>query len=142
PLTIRGPLERHFPAYTGQTYAEDAEKIDALCLFFEERLSVQLRESGISADKLEAVLGKAGLVQGNKLMSLFRRVEALGKLLDTEDGKNLLAGTKRAANILAAEEKKGTAIAASVDPAKFRDDAEKALFAALNQAESKAAQAI
>ena len=35
-----------------------------------------------------------------------RRVEALGKFLDTDDGKNLLAGTKRAANILAIEEKK------------------------------------
>ena len=76
------------------------------------------------------------------LLQIVRRVEALGKLLDTEDGKNLLAGTKRAANILAAEEKKGTAIAVSVDPAKFREEAETALFAALNQAESKAAQAI
>ncbi|MEZ5804076.1 MAG: glycine--tRNA ligase subunit beta [Rhizobiaceae bacterium] len=76
------------------------------------------------------------------LLQIVRRVEALGKLLDTEDGKNLLAGTKRAANILAAEEKKGTAIAESVDPAKFREEAETALFAALNQAESKAAQAI
>ncbi len=35
-----------------------------------------------------------------------RRVEALGKFLDTDDGKNLLAGTKRAANILRIEEKK------------------------------------
>ena len=52
---------------------------------------------------------------------IVRRVEALGSFLDTEDGKNLLAGTKRAANILAAEEKKGTVIAASVDPALFRD---------------------
>jgi glycyl-tRNA synthetase beta chain len=73
---------------------------------------------------------------------IVRRVEALAKLLDTEDGKNLLAGTKRAANILAAEEKKGTMIAAAVEPAKFREAAETALFAALNQAESKAAQAI
>ena len=52
---------------------------------------------------------------------IVRRVEALGTFLDTEDGKNLLAGTKRAANILAAEEKKGTAIAATVEPALFRE---------------------
>ena len=52
---------------------------------------------------------------------IVRRVEALGSFLDTEDGKNLLAGTKRAANILATEEKKGTAIAEAVDPALFRD---------------------
>ena len=53
-----------------------------------------------------------------------------------------MAGTKRAANILAAEEKKGTAVAEAVDPALFREDAEKNLFAAVNQAESSAAQAI
>ena len=71
-----------------------------------------------------------------------RRVEALGKFLDTDDGKNLLAGTKRAANILAAEEKKGTAVADAVDPALFREKSEAALFDAVNQAESKAGQAI
>ena len=58
-------------------------------------------------------------------LTIVRRVEALGSFLDTEDGKNLLAGTKRAANILAAEEKKGTAIAGAVDPALFRTDEEK-----------------
>ncbi len=86
--------------------------------------------------------GEIGQSSNDDLLQIVRRVEALGKLLDAEDGKNLLAGTKRAANILAAEEKKGTAIAASVDPAKFREEVEAALFAALNQAESKAAQAI
>ena len=40
------------------------------------------------------------------LLMVVRRVEALGKFLDTDDGKNLLAGTKRATNILAIEEKK------------------------------------
>ena len=71
-----------------------------------------------------------------------RRVEALGKFLDSDDGKNLLAGTKRAANILAAEEKKGTVVAEAVDAGLFREDAEKKLFAAVNQAESQAGQAI
>ena len=75
-------------------------------------------------------------------MSIVRRVEALGSFLDTEDGKNLLAGTKRAANILAAEEKKGTAIAPSVDASLFRTDEEKNLAAAVNQAERQAGQAI
>ena len=68
---------------------------------------------------------------------IVRRVEALGSFLDTEDGRNLLAGTKRAANILAAEEKKGTTIAASVDPALFRTPDEEALLAAVNQAEKR-----
>jgi glycyl-tRNA synthetase beta chain len=69
-------------------------------------------------------------------------VEALSTFLDTEDGKNLLAGTKRAANILVAEEKKGTRIAAAVDPALFAEASEKALFAAVNQAEKEAGEAI
>ncbi len=71
-----------------------------------------------------------------------RRIEALGTFLDTEDGRNLLAGTKRAANILAAEEKKGTAVAEAVDPVLFREEAERNLFAAVNQAEKNAGQAI
>ena len=76
------------------------------------------------------------------LLTIVRRVEALGSFLDTEDGKNLLAGTKRAANILAAEEKKGTAVAANVDPALLREEAEKNLFAAVNRAETEAGEAI
>ncbi|MFI0845611.1 glycine--tRNA ligase subunit beta [Mesorhizobium sp. IMUNJ 23232] len=80
--------------------------------------------------------------QSDDLLTIVRRVEALGTFLDTEDGKNLLAGTKRAANILAAEEKKGTAIAATVEPALFREDAEKTLFSAMNQAEKEAGEAI
>jgi glycyl-tRNA synthetase beta chain len=53
-----------------------------------------------------------------------------------------LAGTKRAANILAAEEKKGTTVAASVDPSLFREEAEKTLSAAVNRAETEAGTAI
>jgi glycyl-tRNA synthetase beta chain len=76
------------------------------------------------------------------LLMIVRRVEALSSFLDTEDGKNLLAGTKRAVNILSIESKKGTVIADAVDPALFREEAEKSLFAAVNQAERQAAQAI
>jgi glycyl-tRNA synthetase beta chain len=76
------------------------------------------------------------------LLLIVRRVEALSSFLDTEDGKNLLAGAKRAANILAAEEKKGTRVAAAVDPALFAEPVEKALFAAVNQAEKEAGEAI
>ncbi|MER8697897.1 glycine--tRNA ligase subunit beta [Mesorhizobium sp. M1273] len=80
--------------------------------------------------------------QNDDLLQIVRRVEALGSFLDSEDGRNLLAGTKRAANIVAAEEKKATAIASSVSPALFREDAEKALYAAVNQAERQAGEAI
>ncbi|WP_457935661.1 DALR anticodon-binding domain-containing protein [Mesorhizobium sp. 10J20-29] len=54
----------------------------------------------------------------------------------------MLAGTKRAANILAAEEKKKTVIAEAVDPSLLREEPEKKLFAAVNQAEKEAGQAI
>ncbi|PAQ11863.1 glycine--tRNA ligase subunit beta [Mesorhizobium temperatum] len=86
--------------------------------------------------------GEFGQSSNDDLLQIVRRVQALGTFLDTEDGKNLLAGTKRAANILAAEEKKKTTIAERVEPALFREEAEKALFAAVNQAEREAGQAI
>ena len=64
---------------------------------------------------------------------IVRRVEALGRLLDTEDGKNLLAGYRRAANILRAEEKKdgAGAFAGAHDPALLVLPAEKDLADAL-----------
>ncbi len=83
-----------------------------------------------------------GYSSNDDLLTIVRRVEALGSFLETEDGKNLLAGAKRAANILAAEEKKGTAVAASIDHALLREDAEKALSTAVNQAERQAGEAI
>ena len=76
------------------------------------------------------------------LLAIVRKVEALGTFLETDNGRNLLAGTKRAANILAAEEKKGTRIADAVDAGLLRAHEEKALFVAVNQAERDAAQAI
>jgi glycyl-tRNA synthetase beta chain len=85
--------------------------------------------------------GEIGQSSNDDLLQIVRRVRALGSFLDTEDGKNLLAGTKRAANILAAEEKKKTTVAERVEPALFREEAEKALFAAVNQAEREAGQA-
>ncbi|MER8704287.1 glycine--tRNA ligase subunit beta [Mesorhizobium sp. M0323] len=86
--------------------------------------------------------GEIGQSSNDDLLQIVRRVEALGSFLDSEDGRNLLAGTKRAANIVAAEEKKNTTIADRVEPALFREDAEKALYAAVNQAEKQAGEAI
>jgi len=112
-----------------------------LLAFFHDRLKVYLRDQGARHDLIDAVLS-AGQSSNDDLLMIVRRVEALGSFLETEDGRNLLAGTKRAANILAAEEKKGTTIAASVDPALFRTPDEEALYAAVKQAETQAAQAI
>ncbi|RWC76498.1 MAG: glycine--tRNA ligase subunit beta [Mesorhizobium sp.] len=109
-----------------------------LLSFFHDRLKVYLRDQGARHDLIDAVITP----QSDDLLQIVRRVEALGSFLDTEDGRNLLAGTKRAANILAAEEKKKTAVAETVEPALFRQDAEKSLFAAVNQAEKQAGEAI
>ncbi|RAZ92753.1 glycine--tRNA ligase subunit beta [Mesorhizobium hawassense] len=111
----------------------------SLLAFFHDRLKVYLRDQGARHDLIDAVITP----QSDDLLQIVRRVEALGSLLDTDEGKNLLAGTKRAANILAAEEKKKkTLVAETVEPALFREDAEKKLYAAVNQAEKEAGQAI
>ena len=71
--------------------------------FFVERLKVYMRESGAKFDLIDAVI--SGKNQGNLLL-VVKRVEALDAFLATDDGTNLLAGFRRAANILKAEEKK------------------------------------
>ena len=77
------------------------------------------------------------------LLMVVRRVEALGKFLDTDDGKNLLAGTKRAANILRIEEKKdGKAYDGAPDAALYSLDEEKALAKAIDQVKSEAGSAV
>ena len=91
---------------------------------------------------ISATGGEIGSSSNDDLLAIVRRVEALGSFLATEEGKNLLAGTKRAANILAAEEKKKTVIADAVDPSLLREEPEKNLLAAVNQAEKEAGQAI
>src|SRR5690606_10981169 len=101
-------------------------------------LKVYLRDKGARHDLIDAVISP----EADDLLLVVSRVAALGIFLDTEDGRNLLAGTKRAANILAAEEKKGTAIAGTVDPALFRQDEERALLEAVTHAEHEAADAI
>ena len=74
-----------------------------LLAFFADRLKVQLREQGARHDLVDAVFALEGQ---DDLLLVVRRVEALGKFLDSEDGKNLLAGYKRATNIIRIEEKR------------------------------------
>jgi glycyl-tRNA synthetase beta chain len=77
------------------------------------------------------------------LLLIVRRVEALGKFLDTEDGKNLLAGTKRAANILRIEEKKDAReFVGKPDPSLYRQDEEWALSKAIDAAKAEASAAV
>src|ERR1700681_899617 len=108
-----------------------AKPIVELLSFFADRLKVQLREQGARHDLVDAVFALEGQ---DDLLMIVRRVEALGKFLDTDDGKNLLAGTKRAANILRIEEKKdGKTYDGAPDAAVYSLDEEKALAKAIDQ---------
>lgn len=74
-----------------------------LLAFFADRLKVMLRDQGKRHDLVDAVFA----LGDDDLARIVARVEALDGFLKTDDGKNLLAGYKRASNILKAEEKKG-----------------------------------
>lgn len=117
----------------------DKRAIDLLS-FFADRLKVQLRDQGARHDLVDAVFALGGQ---DDLLMVVRRVEALGKFLDTDDGKNLLAGTKRAANILRIEEKKdGKAYDAAPDAALYSLDEEKTLAKAIDQVTAEASAAV
>ncbi|MGO7587713.1 glycine--tRNA ligase subunit beta [Rhizobium leguminosarum] len=109
-----------------------------LLSFFHDRLKVYLRDQGARHDLIDAVLTS----DADDLLMVARRVEALTAFITSEDGKNLLAGTKRATQLLAAEEKKGTVIADSVSQALLKLDAEKELFAAISSASKDASNAV
>lgn len=109
-----------------------------LLSFLHDRFKVYLKDEGARHDAIDAVLSP----EADNLLLVARRLEALIVFINEEDGKNLLAGTKRAANILAAEEKKGTKVADHVDPALLREAEEKALFEAVTLASKDAEAAI
>jgi glycyl-tRNA synthetase beta chain len=111
-----------------------------LLSFFADRLKVQLRDQGARHDLVDAVFSLGGQ---DDLLMVVRRVEALGRFLDTDDGKNLLAGTKRASNILAIEEKKDKrAFDGAPDAGLYSLPEEKVLAGAIDQAGREAAAAV
>ena len=111
-----------------------------LLSFFADRLKVHLRESGARHDLVDAVFALPGQ---DDLLMIVRRVEALGKFLDSADGKNLLAGYKRATNILRDEEKKDNkSYSGAPDNARLEAPEEKALAAAIVKAEDEVAAAL
>ena len=119
--------------------SSEADRIAAdLLSFFHDRLKVYLRDQGARHDIIDAVLTP----EADDLLMVARRAEALTAFITSEDGKNLLAGTKRATQLLAAEEKKGTVVADGVSEALLTLDAEKALFAAIKTASDEAADAV
>ncbi len=114
--------------------AKDAD----LLSFFHDRLKVYLRDLGARYDLIDAVLTP----ESDDLLMIARRVEALTAFITGEDGRNLLAGAKRATQLLAAEEKKGTVVADGVSEELLKLDAEKALYAAIKTASADAAKAV
>ncbi len=111
-----------------------------LLSFFADRLKVQLREQGARHDLVDAVFA---LENQDDLLLVTRRVEALGKFLDTDDGKNLLSGVKRASNILRIEEKKdGKAYDGAPDAKLFSAAEEKALGLTIDAAREGASEAV
>ncbi|MBK5198736.1 MAG: glycine--tRNA ligase subunit beta [Methyloceanibacter sp.] len=113
-----------------------------LLAFIADRLKVQLREQGARFDLVDAVFALEGRDQDDVLL-IVHRVEALGRFLDTEDGANLLTGTKRAINILRIEEKKDSATYDQPpDPKLFKRLEEKALAKTVDEVEKDAATAV
>lgn len=88
---------------SGITISNDQSVVEGLLSFFHDRLKVHLKERGTSHDLIDAVISQGS---EDDLVRLIKRVEALQEFLSTEDGQNLLAGWRRAANILKIEEKK------------------------------------
>jgi glycyl-tRNA synthetase beta chain len=128
--TVRGTLRSAFDAWSA----------GGVSSFISDRLKVQLRDQGARHDLVDAVFSLGGQ---DDLLLVVRRVEALGKFLDSEDGKNLLAGTKRASNILSIEEKKDKRSFDGVpDAALYRLDEEKTLARAIDQVKSEASAAV
>ena len=112
---------------------------DRLLSFFADRLKVHLRDQGARHDLVDAVFA----LGGDDLLIIVRRVEALGRFLDTEDGEHLLIGATRAINILRIEEKKDSrTYDESPDPTLFKRPEEKALAKAVDAVEKGSAAAI
>ena len=108
---------------------------DTLCdlmSFFHDRLKVHLKDEGIRHDVIDACLANP---QNDDLRLIAERATALERVLNTEEGANLVQGFKRANNILKqAELKDGVEYSYGADFKYAETDEEKVLFTALDQA--------
>jgi glycyl-tRNA synthetase beta chain len=137
---IRIVLDNKLRLRLSPIFAAHRREAGDLLAFFADRLKVQLREQGARHDLVDAVFALEGQ---DDLLLVVRRVEALGKFLDAENGKNLLAGYKRATNIIRIEEKKdGREYTGAPDPQRYELPEEKALAQAIDTAKAEATRAI
>jgi glycyl-tRNA synthetase beta chain len=123
----------------GQSFGSDSVSNDLLS-FFADRLKVFLKDQGKRHDLIDAVFSLGGQ---DDLALIVKRVDALDAFLKTDDGANLLAGVKRAANILAIEEKKDKrSYAGTYDLALLTEKEEVALAAAIEEVKQDTVAAI
>jgi glycyl-tRNA synthetase beta chain len=116
-----------------------SQSIDLLA-FFADRLKVYLKDQGARHDLIDAVFSLGGQ---DDLLMIVRRVEALSKFLESDDGKNLLAGVKRASNILKIEEKKDNrSFSGLPNPQLLIQGEERDLHRAVSAAEANARKAV
>ncbi len=141
-------LQQHGNRFAGH---DPVMTMSDLLDFVADRLKVQLREEGARHDLVDAVFQQGirrevttpGMANVRDLFLIVRRVEALGKFLDTEDGKNLLAGYKRATNIIRIEEKRdGREYTGAPEPKLYQQAEEKALARAIDAARTEATRAV
>jgi len=139
-LNLRDVLGFAYSGFNDQGGFEQSQPtavIGQLLDFFADRLKVALKEKGVRHDLIAAVFA---LGDEDDLVRLVARVKALQDLVDSDAGANLLAAYRRASNIVRIEEKKdGATYDGAADPAKFAQDEEGKLFAALDK-ESQAAR--
>lgn len=120
--------------------AEAKALVDDLLSFFADRLKVHLKDEGARHDLIDAVFALGGQ---DDLLLVVKRVEALGSFVSSDDGANLLAGYKRAVNILRAEEKKdGAPVEGRPHADHFKEQAEIDLAAAIDTARAAAESAV
>ncbi len=140
---LRLPLGKYVSQHLANlpiTTKSPSELADDLLAFFADRLKVHLKEKGARHDLIDAVFSLPGQ---DDLALIVKRVEALGDFLKTEDGANLLAGVKRASNILSIEEKKDkTSYTGSYDLKLLTEKEELALAAAIESVKQDTAAAI
>ncbi|NQY15724.1 MAG: glycine--tRNA ligase subunit beta, partial [Henriciella sp.] len=135
---VRVPLSGTLDTAASSFEWRSAVRMD-LVSFFADRLKQYLRDQGQRHDLIDAVFA----LGEDDLVLIVKRVEALAAFLDSEDGANLLAGYKRAANILRAEEKKDkTTFTGDVNESLLDAAAEKALFKAVSTSAEAAKTAL
>ncbi|MHA1574165.1 MAG: glycine--tRNA ligase subunit beta [Alphaproteobacteria bacterium] len=136
---VRLPLLEECQAHVEGDAAKKNDVARSVLDFLANRLKLHLRDQGARHDLVDAVFA----LGGDDLLMIVARVDALGRFLETEDGANLLAGTKRAANILRIEEKKyGERFDQAPDPKLLEQKEEKALAKTVDDVERAATMAI